>query len=100
MAGKIKPAQNFPRDILRGVLRPMVGGVKRDDPNRVAVLAGHQIADEGFEVGLAEIGFRKCGARFRVIVDDEIKRLVVTVRHNRRNKAHGHKSTPNASLGI
>jgi hypothetical protein len=37
LAGKIKAAQNFPRDILRGILSPMFGGVKRNDANRVAV---------------------------------------------------------------
>ena len=44
---------------------------------RVAVLAGHQIADDGFEVGLIDIGFRKCGAQVSKIVDDEIKILIV-----------------------
>jgi hypothetical protein len=47
LAGKIKAAQNFPRDILRGILSPMFGGVKRNDANRVAVLAGHQVVDGG-----------------------------------------------------
>jgi hypothetical protein len=40
---------------LRGVLRPMFCDVDRDDSNRVAVLAGHQVVDGGFEIGLAEI---------------------------------------------
>ena len=64
VASKIKAAQNFPRDILGGILSRMFGGVERDDANRVAVLAGHQIADEGFEVGLIDIGFRKCVPKF------------------------------------
>jgi hypothetical protein len=53
VTGKIGTAHNFQRDILRGILGPMFGGVKRNDPNRVAVLAGHQIVDGGFEIGLA-----------------------------------------------
>ena len=89
----IKEAHNFPRDILRGILSPVLGGVERDDADRVVVLAGHQIADDGFEVGLIGIGFRKCGAQVSKIVDDEIKRLIVTARHNRRNKAPVHKNS-------
>jgi hypothetical protein len=64
ITGKIKAAQNFPRDILRGVVRPMFGGVERDDANRVAVLAGHQIADDGFEVGFADIVSANAGPKF------------------------------------
>jgi hypothetical protein len=69
----------------------MFGGVERDDANRVAVLAGHQIADDGFEVGLIDIGFRKCGAQVPIIVDDEISGLIVAARHNRRNKVPAHE---------
>jgi hypothetical protein len=74
MPGEIETAHNFPRDILRGILSPMFGGVERDDANRVAVLAGHRIADDGFEIGFPDIGFRECRAEVSVIVDDEIKR--------------------------
>jgi hypothetical protein len=48
MLGEIETAHNFPRDILRGILRPMFGGIECDDPNRVAVLAGHQTRDQCF----------------------------------------------------
>src|ERR1700716_3719137 len=91
IAGKIKSAHNFRRDILRGILGPIFGGVKCDDADRVAVLAGHQVGDDGFEVGLADVGFRECSARLPVIVDDEIKSLIVTVRHNRRGPAPTHR---------
>ena len=90
MASEIEAAQNFPRNILRGILGPMFGGVERDDANRVAVLAGHQVGDGGFEIGFADIGFRKRGARFSIIVDDEIKILVVPVRYNRRGPIPAH----------
>jgi len=55
VSGEIETAQNFPRDVLRCILGPMFGGVERDDADRVAVLAGHQIADDGPETN------RKCG---------------------------------------
>jgi len=66
MPGEIETAHNFPRNILRGILSPMFGGVERDDANRVAVLAGHQIADDAFEIGFADIGFRKCQAEVSI----------------------------------
>jgi hypothetical protein len=61
-AGKIKAAHNFQRDVLRGILSPMFGGVECDDADRVAILAGHQAGDVGFEIGLGDIGFRECRA--------------------------------------
>src|SRR5258706_16435555 len=90
MLSEIEAAQNFPSDILRGILGPMFG-IKRDDANRVAVLAGHQIADGGFEISFADVGFRERGARFPEIVDDEIKTLIVAVGHNRRGPAPRHR---------
>src|ERR1700730_3422348 len=90
MPGEIETAHNFPRDILRGNLSPMFGGVKRNDANRVAVLAGYQVVDGGFEIGLADIGFRKCRAQVPIIVDDEISGLIVAARHNRRNEVPAH----------
>jgi hypothetical protein len=40
MPGEIETAHNFLRDILRGILRPMFGGVECDDADRVAVASG------------------------------------------------------------
>jgi hypothetical protein len=60
----------------------MFGGVERDDANRVAVLAGHQIADEGFEIRFANIGFCECRAEVSKIVDDEINGLIVAAPHD------------------
>src|SRR5229473_3624426 len=98
MPGEIETAHNFPRDILRGILSPMFGGVERDDPNWVAVLAGHQIADDRFKIGFADIGFRECRAEVSVIVDDEIKILIVAAWHNRRDKAPVHKNSKRNGL--
>jgi len=52
-------------------------------------LTGHQV-----EIGFADVGFRECRAKFPVIVDDEIKGLVVAVRHNRRGPAPTHRQLP------
>ena len=80
MPGEIGAAQNLPRNVFGCVSRPTLRNIEGDDANRVAVLAGHQIADDGFEVGLIDIGFRKCGPQVSKIVDDEIKGLIVTAR--------------------
>ena len=56
LVGEIETAHNFPRDIFRGILGPMFGGVVSDDPDRVAVLAGHQVGRGGFEIGLGDVG--------------------------------------------
>jgi len=69
----------------------MLGDVKRDDANRVVVLAGHQVGDGGFEIGFADVGFRECRAKFPVIVNDDIKSLVGAVRHNRRGPVPTHR---------
>jgi hypothetical protein len=42
-------------------------------------LAGHQVADGGFEIGFAEIGFRRCRAKFPIIIDEDKKILIVAV---------------------
>ena len=55
ITGEIETAHNFPRDILRGILSPMFAGIECEDANRVTVLAGHQVADDGPETNL------KCG---------------------------------------
>jgi hypothetical protein len=47
-------------------------------------LAGHQVGDGGFEVGFADVGFREGRAKFPVIVDDDIKSLVVYYRLSAR----------------
>src|SRR5450631_2056396 len=93
MRSEIETPHNFTRDILRGILSPMFGGVERNDANRVTVLAGHQVVDGGFQIGLADVRLGECGARCSVIVDDEIEGLIVAARHNRRNKAPVHKNS-------
>jgi hypothetical protein len=101
IARKISAAPDLMRDILRQISRPLFGGVERDDANRVAVLARHQIADDGFEIGFADIGFRECRAEVSLIVDDEINGLIVNVRHNRRGPAPTHRQySTNAIPGI
>jgi hypothetical protein len=52
--GKIGTAQNLQRDIFRGILEPMFGGIDRNNANWCDVLFGHQISDSGFDIPLSE----------------------------------------------
>ena len=69
----------------------MFGGVERHDANRVVVLAGHQVADGGFEIGFAEIGFGKRSSKVPEFIDHKINSLIVIGRHNRRGPAPTHR---------
>jgi hypothetical protein len=75
----------------------MLCGVECDHANRVGVLARHQIGDDGFEVGLLDIGFGKRGAKVSEIIDDKINGLIVIGWHNRRGPISAHEKTPNAT---
>jgi hypothetical protein len=70
ITGKIETAHNFPRDIFRGILDPMLGGVKCDDANRVAVLAGHRLMVVSRSAS-PEIGFRK--GRAKIILNESTR---------------------------
>jgi len=60
----------------------MLGSVERDDADRILVLAGHQVVDGAFEIGLSDIGFGKGDAKLSVIVDDKVIILIVAARHD------------------
>jgi hypothetical protein len=63
VAGKINAPLNLECDISRDIFRPMLSGVECNHANRVVVLARHQIGDDGFEIGLLDIGLGKRGAK-------------------------------------
>jgi hypothetical protein len=56
ITGEVDASANFARDIFRDIFGPMLQRVECDDADRVAVLAGHQIANRRFEVGLVDVG--------------------------------------------
>jgi hypothetical protein len=60
----------------------MLCGVECDHANRGAVLARHQIGDDGFEIGLLDIGLGKRRAKVPEIVDDKINGLIVIGRYD------------------
>jgi hypothetical protein len=56
-AGKIAAALNLTRDVFGDVFTPLFCGIESDDPQWIAILPGHQVCDDGFEVGMGAIGF-------------------------------------------
>jgi hypothetical protein len=54
---QIAATAQFAGDIFGNVFRPALGGIEGDDADRVAVLAGQQVSNDGFEVGGFVIGF-------------------------------------------
>jgi hypothetical protein len=74
----------FVRYVRRYILRPFLGGIEGDDPDRVFVLAFEQVEDDSFQIG----GFNVClpvdPALLTEIINHELDGLIVALRHNRR----------------
>jgi hypothetical protein len=58
------------------VLRPMLKRIEGDNAGRIVELAGHQVGDNGFEVGPLDLGLAVNGAQAAKAVDDEIDGLI------------------------
>jgi hypothetical protein len=69
----------------------VLSGVECDHADRVAVLARHQIGDDGFKIGLLDIGLGKRGAEVSEIIDDKINGLIVIGRYDRRGPVPTHR---------
>jgi hypothetical protein len=82
-AGKIEATHDLPREIFRYIFCPTLNGVESDNPNGIAVLAGHQIGDGGFEVAFFDGRFAIGAAQWAKIIDHDIDGLIVAARHNR-----------------
>jgi hypothetical protein len=84
------------RDIFGNVFGPALGGIEGDNADRVGILAGEQILDDGFQIGGLVIGLDPGATRFAGIIRHQIHRLIVAVGHDRlrpiepkhRNKLH------------
>lgn len=53
---QIAAAVQFVGDIGGNVLRPFLGGFEADHANRVFVLAGQKVENDGLELGCAGVG--------------------------------------------
>jgi hypothetical protein len=55
-----------------------------------------QTSNNGFKIGLLNIGLGKRGAEVSEIIDDKINGLIVIGRYDRRGPISAHEKTPNA----
>jgi hypothetical protein len=79
---------DFAGDVFGDVLRPALCGVEGDDPDRVAVLASHQVGDDGLEVRGLSVGFPPNGAEPAEIVLHQVDCLIVAGWHDRGRGTH------------
>src|SRR5215204_2817948 len=94
LAGNVAPRLYFLSDIFRDLVSPMLQRVEGHDANRIIELPGHEIVDDGFEIGALDLGLAVNGPVFEA-VDHEIDRLIRTVRNGTRRPARsGHGNTP------
>ena len=76
---KIAALAQFPRYILR----PFLGGVEGNDPDRAFVLAFEHVKDDGLQIGGFDVGFAIDTTIAAKIVDYEVHVLIFAVRDNR-----------------
>jgi hypothetical protein len=55
------------------------GGVEGDDLDCIRVLAGEELANDGFAVGFRNVRLDESAAELPEIIDDEVNRVVVDV---------------------
>ena len=79
VTGKIEAAHDLARDIFRGIFGPTLGGVERNDANWVAVLPGHQIGNDAFQIGPLGISLTVGAAQPSEVIKNEIDGLIVAV---------------------
>ena len=74
-------------DVDRNVLRPFLGGVEANDPDRIFVLALEQVEDHGFQIGRLRVDFAPGAAFLAEIIEDEVHSLIVAIWHDRGRPA-------------
>jgi hypothetical protein len=67
----------FARNVFRNVPCPSLGGVETDHPDRVSELALQQVGDDGFEIGVFDIGFAPGGPEPAKVIQHQICILIV-----------------------
>jgi hypothetical protein len=84
--------------VLRDVARPPLGGVKTENADRIFVLVGEQVRDDGFEGGMFVVRLAPNPAQPAQAVHDKADILIVTSRHDRRRPSGiTHCSNSNAT---
>ena len=79
---EIAATAQFVRHVGRYILRPFLGGVETDPPDRVVMLTIEQVSDHRFQIGGLDIGFPISAAFATEVVHRKINVLVVALRHD------------------
>jgi hypothetical protein len=69
---EIAASAQFPGDVLGDVLRPFLGGVEGDDPDRAFVLPLKQVEDHGFQIGGLSVGFTPDATMAAEVIQNEV----------------------------
>ena len=69
------PAQ-LAGDILRNIFRPALGRIEGDDADRIAILAGKQVLNDGLKISGLVVGLPPSAADLPKIIGNEIDRLI------------------------
>ena len=69
-------------DVGGNVLRPFFGGIEADHANRVFILAGQQVENDGLELGRAVVGFAPDPAEPAEVVYHQADVMIVAVGHD------------------
>jgi hypothetical protein len=81
--------QDLQYDVFRHVPGPALRGIEGDDAESVAVLAGQEIADDGFTIGLGGIGLVISDAVLAVVILYQVSGDIVRrLKHAAGHGAH------------
>ena len=69
LVSRIAAPTNLARDIGRHIIRPMLGGIERDDADWIAVLACNHVPNDRFEIGAIDVGLSVGPANRAKVID-------------------------------
>jgi hypothetical protein len=81
------PLPQLVRYILRHVPRPSLCGIKTDNPNGALELAFQHVSDDGFKVGILDIGFAPAASSAAIVVLNKIG-FMIDAWDDRRGLTH------------
>src|SRR5579862_8984629 len=97
----IAPKLNFRRDIPRNVLRPMLEGIKGNNPDWVIKLTRQKVADDRFEVRPLDFALSVDSAVCAEAVHDDVDRLISAIGDDIRcPNCCGHTPAPTTASQI
>ena len=85
---QIAALAQFVCHISRYILRPFLGGVEGNHPQRAFVLAFEEVEDDGFEISGLDVSFAVDTAIATKLIDDKVYVLIVAFRSDLRIPWH------------